>query len=109
MSDDTRPFDPSAPHSHSDRTSPASWPAVPTNENLGSRIELLTHQGTSLLALALPWTEAVADVLAEYEDAVTPLRLDDQTHRRVADAVGVTELYDQLDTLPTAASNIFDG
>ncbi len=106
MSDDTRPDGDDAPGPNPNRTWSECWTDEPYPVDLGQQIDDLRTEGALVLALALPWSESVRSVLDHFEQAVAPLHLNDDLHRQVGQAAGIAELYDMLDSLTLATTEI---
>ena len=106
MSDDTRPDGDDAIGPHPDRKDLENWVGDPYPASLGQQIDDLRTEGAVVLALALPWSESVRSMLDHFEQIVAPLHLDDELHRKVGEAAGIAELYEMLDTLSLAMTEI---
>jgi hypothetical protein len=106
VSDDTRPNDHGSPGTAPDRAATERWVEALCPPDLRRQLDELEAEGRVVLALAVPWTEAVRATLDRYERAVAGHHLGDHLHGAVAREVGVDRLYDQLDLLGVAIDRV---
>jgi hypothetical protein len=70
------------------------------------QLDGLEAEGRVVLALAVPWTEAVRTALDRYEQAIAGHHLGDDLHAAVAREVGVDRLYDQVALLGLSVERV---
>ena len=85
---------------------PADPPEVPCLDTVRRDTAQLLREGEQILGAVRSWAEAIRSAVDDYEHHVRPHHLADDSHETLSTEVGVALLYELLEAVATACTDV---